>query len=179
MPLVFDSSLGQLYHGDCSEILKELPSESVDAMVTDPPAAVAFMGSKWDSFPSLQAFQDFLTGVFTEAYRVLKPGAHALVWSLPRTSHHTAMALERAGFEIRDALDNVKDRSAEVESFLRSLDPEQVELLVRAGPTDSMVGHLFGVGFPKSKNILGTVIKPEVERQLREQGVEGTIRWRK
>ena len=153
MPVVFDSSLGQLYHGDCSEVLKELPSESVDAMVTDPPAAVAFMGSKWDSFSSFQAFQDFLTGVFTEAYRVLKPGAHALVWSLPRTSHHTAMALERAGFETRDAINNVKDRSAEVESFLRSLTPEQVELLVRAEPTDSLILHAFGVGFPKSLSV--------------------------
>ena len=167
MPVVFDSSLGQLYHGDCSEVLKELPSESVDAMVTDPPAAVAFMGSKWDSFSSFQAFQDFLTGVFTEAYRVLKPGAHALVWSLPRTSHHTAMALERAGFETRDAINNVKDRSAEVESFLRSLTPEQVELLVRAGPTDGVFLHCFGSGFPKSLNVGKAIDKLKgVERRV-------------
>ena len=144
MPLVFDSDLGQLYHGECLETLKELPGDFVDALVTDPPAAIAFMGSKWDAFPSLQAFQDFLTNVFTEAYRVLKPGAHALVWSLPKTSHHTAMALERAGFEMRDAINNVKDRSAEVEAFLGSLTLEQVELLVKAEPTDSMIGHLFG-----------------------------------
>jgi site-specific DNA-methyltransferase (adenine-specific) len=48
------------------------------------------------------AFQDFICEVFTEVYRVLKPGGHAVVWALPRTSHHTAMGLERAGFDIRD-----------------------------------------------------------------------------
>ena len=40
----------------------------------------------------------------TEAYRVLKPGGHALVWSIPRTSHWTAWALEDAGFDIRDCV---------------------------------------------------------------------------
>ena len=52
----------------------------------------------------LQPFQDFITQAFTEVYRVLKPGGHALVWALPRTSHHTMMGLERAGFDIRDVV---------------------------------------------------------------------------
>jgi site-specific DNA-methyltransferase (adenine-specific) len=75
------------------------------------------MGEEWDSFKpedkeveevegraELLAFQNFLVSVFTEVYRVLKPGAFGLVWALPRTSHHTGMALERSGFEIRDRL---------------------------------------------------------------------------
>lgn len=52
----------------------------------------------------LLGFQEFIYNVFKEVYRVLKPGGHALVWSIPRTSHHTAMGLERAGFEIRDKI---------------------------------------------------------------------------
>lgn len=53
---------------------------------------------------SLLPFQDFIAEVFGEVYRVLKPGAHAAVWALPRTSHHTGMGIERAGLEIRDRL---------------------------------------------------------------------------
>ena len=52
----------------------------------------------------LYGFQNFIYQAFTEAIRVLKPGGYALVWAIPRTSHHTAMGLERAGFEIRDCL---------------------------------------------------------------------------
>ena len=55
----------------------------------------------------LMGFQDFICKAFTEVLRVLKPGAHALVWAIPRTSHHTAMGLERAGFEVRDCITHV------------------------------------------------------------------------
>lgn len=51
-----------------------------------------------------EAFISFLTSIMREALRVLRPGGHAFVWALPRTSHWTAMALEDAGFEIRDVL---------------------------------------------------------------------------
>ena len=62
------------------------------------------MSKEFDTFPNLIAFQDFICQVFTEAIRILKPGGHGLVWAIPRTSHHTAMGLERAGFEIRDCV---------------------------------------------------------------------------
>lgn len=136
----------------------------MDSIITDPPAGISFMGRSWDTFDKdmfgkkgeegindlkvkkdfdilprygnsdLQAFQDFICKVFTEAIRVLKPGGHCLVWAIPRTSHHTAMGLERAGFEIRD-----------------------------------IVHHIFGQGFPKSRNIgngLGTALKPAVEHWI-------------
>ena len=54
-----------------------------------------------------QAFVDFLQEIMGECYRVLKPGGHAVVWALPRTSHWTAMAIENAGFEIRDCIYHV------------------------------------------------------------------------
>lgn len=90
--------------GDCREHLKTLDSDSLDSLVTDPPAGISFMGKAWDSYESLQHFRQDLTLIFQEALRVLKPGAHGLVWALPRTAHHTALALELAGFEVRDMI---------------------------------------------------------------------------
>jgi len=94
-----------LYLGDSREVLAELPEASVDAMVTDPPAGIAFMGRAWDEDKGgRRQWIAWLTEIMVEAYRVLKPGGHALVWALPRTSHWTATALEDAGFEIRDCI---------------------------------------------------------------------------
>lgn len=91
-----------LWLGDCLERMKELEDNSVDSVVTDPPSGIAFMNQAWDDMGTLQGFQDFIYSAFQQVYRVLKPGGHCLVWALPRTSHHTAMGLERAGFEIRE-----------------------------------------------------------------------------
>jgi site-specific DNA-methyltransferase (adenine-specific) len=146
--------------------LRQLDDASVDAVVTDPPAGIEFMGKEWDSFKkkesttsgqqteswdsmaegkknpyaregttryrgkkneSLRGFQDFICEVFTEVYRVLKPGGHAVVWALPRTSHHTAMGLERAGFDIRD--------------------------------NGTYLFHVFGSGFPKSLDVSKAIDK--------------------
>ena len=94
-----------LIEGDCLEALRMLPADCVDALVTDPPAAISFMGAEWDSDRGgRDAWVDWMTDVARECHRVLKPGAHGLVWALPRTSHWTAWALENAGFEIRDTV---------------------------------------------------------------------------
>jgi site-specific DNA-methyltransferase (adenine-specific) len=157
--------------GDCLAVLKTLEADSFDSMVTDPPAGIAFMNSEWDTY-KMDAFEDMLTKVFLEAYRVLKPGAHVLVWSIPRTGHRTACAIERAGFAPRDALDNVKDRSPEVQAFLESLTEEQVELLVRAGPADAFVLHMFGQGFPKSMNVGKAIDKLKGAKRTNSLGLK-------
>ncbi len=91
--------------GDCLNVLRQIPDNSVDALVTDPPAAISFMGADWDDDRGgRDAWVTWMTEVTGECYRVLKPGAHGLVWALPRTSHWTAWALENAGFEIRDSV---------------------------------------------------------------------------
>lgn len=98
----------RLFCGKCEDVLKELADDSIEAMVTDPPGAIGFMGKKWDSDRGgRDNWITYMAGIFKECLRVLKPGAHGLVWALPRTSHWTATALENAGFEIRNIVHHI------------------------------------------------------------------------
>jgi site-specific DNA-methyltransferase (adenine-specific) len=74
-----------------------MPDNSVDAIVTDPPYGLAFMGKKWDyDVPSEE--------IWRECLRVLKPGGHLLAFAGTRTQHRMAVRIEDAGFEIRDMI---------------------------------------------------------------------------
>ena len=111
-----------IYQGDCLEVLKSLPENSIDSCVTDPPYGLSrepdirevltkwmagedyhhrgggFMGKTWDSFvpgPS----------IWREVYRVLKPGAHLLCFAGTRTQDLMTVSLRLAGFEIRDVIE--------------------------------------------------------------------------
>jgi DNA modification methylase len=98
----------KLLHGDCLDVLKTLPDQSMDSLVTDPPAGISFMGKKWDDDKGGRDYWvAWFAEVSKECLRVLKPGAHGLVWALPRTSHWTATALENAGFEVRDVINHL------------------------------------------------------------------------
>lgn len=95
----------QIYNGDCLDVLPALASASVDAVITDPPAGISFMGMEFDSDRGgRNAWIAWLAGIMKETRRVLRPGHYALVWALPRTSHWTGMALEDAGFIVKDRL---------------------------------------------------------------------------
>jgi site-specific DNA-methyltransferase (adenine-specific) len=86
-----------LYLGDCLEVLRTLPENSVDSIVTDPPYGLSFMGKKWDyDVPGVD--------VWAECLRVLKPGGHLLAFAGTRTQHRMAVRIEDAGFEIRDMI---------------------------------------------------------------------------
>lgn len=105
MTVVYDRWGVQVHHGDCLNVMQEFPDCSVDSVVTDPPAGIAFMGRSWDSDRGgRDRWVEWLAVRMEQALRVLKPGGHALVWALPRTSHWTALALEDSGFEIRDCV---------------------------------------------------------------------------
>lgn len=94
-----------ILNGDCLEVLKTIDSNSVDSLVTDPPAGISFMGKEWDHHKGgRDEWIKWMAEVMGECHRVLKPGAHGLVWAIPRTSHWTATALEDAGFEVRDVV---------------------------------------------------------------------------
>ena len=94
-----------LYGADCLRVLRCMPSNSVDSIVTDPPAGVNFMGEDWDKAKGgRDAWIAWMQEIAAECLRVIKDGGHALVWALPRTSHWTGMAWENAGFEPRDRI---------------------------------------------------------------------------
>src|SRR5690606_950459 len=110
-----------LYEGDCLEVMRQLPDNSVDAVVTDPPYGLSrepdieevlrhwlagddyehrgggFMGKTWDSFVPGPA-------VWREVFRVLKPGGHILCFAGTRTVDLMGISLRLGGFEIRDCL---------------------------------------------------------------------------
>jgi site-specific DNA-methyltransferase (adenine-specific) len=85
--------------GDCLTVLRTLPDASIDAVVTDPPYELGFMGKGWDA--SGIAFN---TEVWRECLRVLKPGGYLLAFGGTRTYHRMTVAIEDAGFEVRDCL---------------------------------------------------------------------------
>jgi DNA modification methylase len=103
-PFYADDS-GSLYCGDCIEAMRELPDNSVDAVVTDPPYGLQFMGKEWDSFGNdLKKLQEFSRQWATECLRVLKPGGYLLSFGGSRTAHRIFCGIEDAGFELRDVV---------------------------------------------------------------------------
>jgi len=116
--------VNKIYTMDCIEGMKLLDDNSIDAIVTDPPYSLGFMGKDWDTFKpqgafenkkgfkqlnrnnmkDLSGFQQFTEQWAKEAVRVLKPGGHLLSFGGSRTYHRLACAIEDAGFEIRDTI---------------------------------------------------------------------------
>ncbi len=175
-PIKYDLPDGSIiFNGDNLDVLKTLPDNSLDSIVTDPPyhltsinkrfgkensapnkfgtdgafqrASKGFLGKHWDGGDIA-----FRQDVWKECLRVLKPGGHLLAFSHSRTYHNMAVAIEGSGFEIRDQL-----------------------------------MWIYGQGFPKSHNIgngLGTALKPAHEpiamarKPLSEKTVaENVIKW--
>jgi site-specific DNA-methyltransferase (adenine-specific) len=93
-----------LYAGDCIEVMRQMPEASVDAIVTDPPYGLEFMGRDWDGFGTPLGFQTWTESWAREALRILKPGGHLLAFAGTRTYHRMASGVEDAGFEIRDCI---------------------------------------------------------------------------
>ena len=121
-----------LFHGDCLDVLRTLAEASVDAVVTDPPYGLKFMGKEWDgadgfrrslnandvgrdnafgrtsrTSPEYRAghlFQEWCQAWASECLRVLKPGGHLLAFGGTRTAHRLACGIEDAGFEMRDTI---------------------------------------------------------------------------
>lgn len=178
-----------LHYGDCIEVMRTLPDASVDAVVTDPPYGLEFMGKEWDGANGFRrslneadagrenvfgrtsqkaheyktgrpvvlgqisdgdksrgplptgkgthsrgfadhdanAFQAWCQVWAAEALRILKPGGHMVAFGGARTWHRLAVAVEDAGFEIRDS-----------------------------------IAWLYGSGFPKHPNVLKPAFEPIV-----------------
>ena len=97
--VVMTARLPRLVPGDCIASVAAMEPDSVDAIVTDPPYELGFMGRAWDR--SGIAFDPATWAAFL---RVLKPGGHLVAFAAPRNAHRMICAIEDAGFEIRDGL---------------------------------------------------------------------------
>jgi DNA modification methylase len=89
----------RIFSGHCLHVLRSLRDESFHSVVTDPPYELGFMGKDWDN-----AKIAFNPRVWQHCYRVLKPGGYLLAFGGTRTFHRLAVAIEDAGFEIRDSI---------------------------------------------------------------------------
>lgn len=149
-----------LYNSNCLGVLKTLPDNFVDSIVTDPPAGIGFMNKSWDSNKGgRDNWISWMTEIASECLRILKPGGYVLVWAIPKTSHWTATAWENAGFEIRDRIIHCFGSG-----FPKNLDiGKQIE-------------KKFGKNEEENYNGIGTALKPAVEDWwLCRKSVEGTI----
>ena len=128
-----------LIPGDCLEVLRDREDHSVHMVLTDPPYFLDGLDDKWSKgkngsrratgaigglpvgmkFDRKQGyqFQEFMSPVSEQLFRVLKPGGFALVFSSPRLYHRLAVAMEDAGFEIRDQYAWRYTRSAQFKAF--------------------------------------------------------------
>ena len=210
----------RVFLGDCVEVMRSLPDNSVDSIVTDPPYGLEFMGKEWDAPwkksgnfagnveptsdsaggvsayasarvrysrgpEAMVGFQLWATEWAVECLRVLKPGGHILAFGGSRTWHRLAVAVEDAGFELRDSIAWIYGSG-----FPKSLDVSKA-IDKKAGAEREVVGynekvnvysdrHAFGesqVGEPYGKSPItsattseakawqgwGTALKPAFE----------------
>jgi len=155
-----DDFINKIICGDCIEVMRTLEDNSVDAIVTDPPYGLEFMGKEWDklwgkanpkvddkhtigAYKKRSLVQKYIAGYeaqlwhnqwATEALRILKPGGHLLSFGGTRTYHRMVCGIEDAGFEIRDT-----------------------------------IGWLYGSGFPKSENVSQAIDKMFCRQELAEK----------
>lgn len=101
-----------IHAGNNLDVLPTLPDNSVDSIVTDPPYELGFMGKKWDNSGIAYSVE-----LWTECLRVLKPGGHLLAFSGSRTYHRMVVAIEDAGFDVRDMISWISNKT-----FPKSLD---------------------------------------------------------
>lgn len=99
MTIYYEDAGLRLWHGSNLDLLPTFEDASFDSIVTDPPYELGFMGKGWDS--SGIAYN---VNVWRECLRVLKPGGHLLAFGGTRTWHRVAVAIEDAGFEVRDSI---------------------------------------------------------------------------
>jgi DNA modification methylase len=145
----------QLVIGDCLDKLKDLADDSIDAIVTDPPYGLSFMGKKWDyDVPAVE--------VWRECLRVLKPGGHLLAFAGTRTQHRMAVNIEDAGFEIRDMIAWVYGSG-----FPKSLD---VSKAIDKRRDDTNAIHTV-VRWLESKRQAAGVSRQDVERHFGTQNI--------
>ena len=176
--------------GNNLDILPTLPDNSVDSIVTDPPYELGFMGKKWDSTGIAYSVE-----LWSECLRVLKPGGHLLAFSGSRTYHRMTVAIEDAGFEIRDMISWISNKtfpkSLNISKAIDKAAGAEREVIgtrkQRANSDSSEVkfnasiGEVESITAPSTEdakkwNGWGTGLKPTVEPiVMARKPVEGTV----
>jgi len=154
----------KLINADCIEAMKAMPDNSVDSIVTDPPYELGFMGKSWDA--SGIAFN---VDVWREALRVMKPGGHLIAFSGSRTYHRMAVAIEDAGFEIRDQIMWVYGSGfPKSHNISKGLDKQEGIWRGRAGEVTTANGAMSGPNYER------TTMEPPVTEAAKQWDGWGT-----
>lgn len=179
----------RLLLGDCKTKLKELEDNSIDAIVTDPPYELGFMGKDWDNTGIAND-----TEMWRECLRVLKPGGYLLSFSGTRTYHRMAVAIEGAGFEIRDMIAWVYGsgfpKSHNIGKAVDKLQGNEIKSTYQPNYKNNKYGKGLGGGTTDNTpsnnewNGWGTALKPALEpitvarKPLSEKSVaENCLKW--
>ena len=155
--------------GDCVEILRSFPDNSIDSIVCDPPYGIGFMGKDWDhSVPTEEWAR--------ECFRVLKHGGHIVAFGATRAIHRMVCALEDEGFEIRDMINwlyfsgfpKSMDISKQIDK-MKGVEREVIGIdhdFQRRNPNNTGIGagNIAGAGDNyKKSNLAGMITKPATE----------------
>ncbi len=150
---MLESENYKVFQGSNLDVLPTLPDNSVDAIVTDPPYELGFMGKSWDSSGIAYSVE-----LWRECLRVLKPGGHLLAFSGSRTYHRMVVAIEDSGFEIRDMVSWISNKT-----FPKSMDVSKAIDKATGDNSDKWTGW-------------GTALKPTVEPiVLARKPLDGTV----
>lgn len=102
MNIIYESTNGQIIHGDNIEVMKTIKENSVDSCISDFPYDLSFMGRKWDTTGN---FYEWCKTRAVELYRIMKPGGYVCIFGHPKTNHRMKCAFEDVGFKIVEEID--------------------------------------------------------------------------
>ena len=148
--------------GNCIDLMSEMSDCSIDAIVTDPPYELGFMGKSWDSTGIA-----YDVTVWQQCLRILKPGGHLLAFGGSRTYHRLACAIEDAGFQIRDQIMWVYGSG-----FPKSLNVSKA-IDKAAGVKGEIIGYSRGVGVSAEDNNFGGINRGAVG--IKQTGIDVPI----
>jgi DNA modification methylase len=148
----YQDDFATLYHGDCRAVARSLGN--VSAIVTDPPYELGFMGRKWDS-----AGVSFQPETWQTLRDVCKSGATLMAFGGSRTYHRMTVAIEDAGWEVRDCLTHFFDADERLAGFYESLSDEQKGAFMEMFAPAQTTHWIYGSGFPKSLDISKAIDK--------------------
>lgn len=174
-----------LHEADCLDVLAQMAPDGVDAVVCDPPYEIGFMANAWDSSGTA-----FRAETWAAVLRVMRPGAHLCAMGATRGWHRLAVAIEDAGFDIRDSLawlyGNGFPKSLNGPWGGTALKPAWEPVVVARKPLDGTVAANFerhgtgGLNIDDARVPLNGDTVPEFERNWRRRPMPGfgdTVEW--